>query len=130
MKSKKKLIIKIAAVTLAVILLCVGSFGGYLLYRFNCDISYSDYDYSLIYEQNAPSYDVSEDGKFTVLKINDTHFYNGTCEDDKHTLSYLKNVLKLNPLFYRGKPFIKYFLMASALFGDFVIWIACSGETH
>lgn len=93
MKSKKKLIIKIAAVTLAVILLCVGSFGGYLLYRFNCDISHSDYDYSLIYEQNAPSYDVSEDGKFTVLKINDTHFYNGTCEDDKHTLSYLKNVL-------------------------------------
>ena len=93
MKSKKKLIIKIAAVTLAIILLCVGSFGGYLLYRFNCDKSHSDYDYSLIYEQHAPSYDVGEDGKFTVLKINDTHFYNGTCEDDKHTLSYLKTVL-------------------------------------
>lgn len=74
MKSKKKLIIKIAAVTLAVILLCVGSFGGCLLYRFNCDKSHSDYDYSLIYEQHAPSYDVGEDGKFTVLKINDTHF--------------------------------------------------------
>lgn len=97
MKSKKKLIIKIATITLAVVLLCVGSFGGYLLYRFNCDKSF-DYrfvsnDYSNIYEQQTPTYDVGEDGKFTVLKINDTHFYNGTCEDDKHTLSYLKNVL-------------------------------------
>ena len=68
-----------------------------MLYRFNCDKS-SDYrfvsnDYSNIYEQQTPTYDVREDGKFTVLKINDTHFYNGTCEDDKHTLSYLKNVI-------------------------------------
>lgn len=97
MKSKKKLIIEIATITLAVVLLFVGSFGGYLLYRFNCDKSF-DYrfvsnDYSNIYKQKTPSYDVGEDGKFTVLKINDTHFYNGTCEDDKHTLSYLKNVL-------------------------------------
>jgi len=102
MKSKKKLIIKITAITLAIVLLCVASFGGYLLYRFNCDKS-SDYrfvsnDYSNIYEQQTPTYDVGDDGEFDVLKINDTHFYNGICEDDKHTLSDLKTILDKTPV--------------------------------
>ena len=102
MKSKKKLIIKITAITLAIVLLCVASFGGYLLYRFNCDKS-SDYrfvsnDYNNIYEQQVPTYDVGDDGEFDVLKINDTHFYNGICEDDKHTLSDLKTILDKTPV--------------------------------
>ena len=93
MKIRNKLLFRAIATALAVVLVGAGSFGGYLLYRFNCDKSYSDYDYSLVYEQQTPTYDVGDDGKFTVLKINDTHFYNGTCEDDKHTLSYLKTIL-------------------------------------
>ncbi len=96
MKNKKKRIIKIVAVLLAVTLLCVGVFGVYLLYRFNCDKSGSDHDYRAVYTQKAPTYDIGEDGKFIVLKINDTHFFNGVCEDDRQTLSYLKTVLENN----------------------------------
>ena len=102
MANKKKQIIKVIATILAVILLFVGSFGGYLLYRFNCDKS-SDYgfvsnDYNNIYEQQVPTFDVGNDGEFDILKINDTHFYNGICEDDKHTLSDLKSILDKTPV--------------------------------
>ena len=102
MVNKKKQIIKVVATILAVVLLFVGSFGGYLLYRFNCDKS-SDYgfvsnDYNNIYEQQVPTYDVGDDGEFDVLKINDTHFYNGICEDDKHTLFDLKTILDKTPV--------------------------------
>ena len=93
MANKKKQIIKIIAILLAVILLCVGSFGGYLLFRLNCDKSGSDNDYNAVYSQPVSTFDVGDNGEFDVLKINDTHFYNGTCEDDKHTLSDLKSIL-------------------------------------
>ena len=96
MDDKKKRIIKIIASLLALVLVCAGAFGCYLLYRFNCDKSGADYDYSTVYTQKTPTYDVGGDGKFTVLKINDTHFFNGTCENDVKTLDYLKTVLKNN----------------------------------
>ncbi len=96
MKSRKKRIIKIVACALAVILLCVGVFGGYLLYRFNCDKSDSKYDYNAVYSQQTPTYDIGEDGRFTVLKINDTHLFNGVSEDDSETLSFIDKALKEN----------------------------------
>ena len=98
MANRKKLITKIIAIVLAVVLLLAGSFGGYLLYRFNCDKSGSGNDYSAVYSQPVSTFDVGDDGEFDVLKINDTHFFNGTCEDDTHTLSDLKAILDKTPV--------------------------------
>ena len=97
MNSKKKLLVKLTAIVLAAVLAVLGCFGGYMLYRFNCNKSGSTNDYSAIYSQPLSSFDVGEDGKFDVLKINDTHFFNGTCEDDVHTLSDLKAILDRIP---------------------------------
>ena len=94
----KKTIIKAIAVVLAVVIVCGGAFGGYVLYRFNFngpkDLAHS---YEEIYNQNSITYDVGDDGKFTVLKINDTHFFNGTCENDKKTITDLKAILDKTP---------------------------------
>ncbi len=90
----KKKIIKIIATIMVVALICGGTFGGYVLYRLNFngpkDLVHS---YEKIYNQKSITYDVGGDGKFSILKINDTHFYNGTCENDRKTLSDLKVIL-------------------------------------
>ena len=98
MADRKRQIIKVTAIILAVVLLFVGSFGGYLLYRFNCDKSGSNNDYNAVYSQPVSTFDVGNDGEFDVLKINDTHFFNGTCENDRHTLSDLKAILDKTPV--------------------------------
>lgn len=94
----KKRIIKIIAVILVIAIVCGGAFGGYVLYRFNFnrpkDLAHS---YEEIYNQNSITYDVGDDGEFSVLKINDTHFYNGTCENDRKTMSDLKIILDKTP---------------------------------
>ena len=96
MKNRKKQVIKIVVTVLVVAVLCAGSFGGYLLYRFNCDKSGTNYNYNAVYSQQAPTYDVGDDGKFTVLKINDTHLFNGKTEKDGETLSLVKKALEDN----------------------------------
>ena len=94
----KKRIIKVIAVILAVALVCGGTFGGYIVYRFNFngpkDLVHS---YEEVYNQKHVTYDVGDDGEFSVLKINDTHFYNGTCENDRKTMSDLKTILDKTP---------------------------------
>ena len=94
----KKTIIKVIAVVLTVVLICGGAFGGYVLHRFNFngpkDLVHS---YDEIYNQKPVTYDVGDDGEFSVLKINDTHFYNGTCENDRKTMSDLKIILDKTP---------------------------------
>lgn len=94
----KKTIIKAIAVVLTVALICGGTFGGYILYRFNFngpkDLPHS---YEEVYNQKLVTYDVGDDGEFSVLKINDTHFYNGTCENDRKTMSDLKIILDKTP---------------------------------
>ncbi len=90
----KKKIIKVIAVILAVVLIGGGTFGGYILYRFNFngpkELAHS---YDEIYNQKPITYDVGDDREFAILKINDTHFYNGTCKNDKKTMSDLKIIL-------------------------------------
>ena len=98
MSNTKKIVLKLIAILLAVVLLVGGSFGGYLLYRFNCDKSGGKNDYNAVYSQPVSTFDVGDDGTFAVLKINDTHFFNGVCEDDKHTLSDLKTILDKTPV--------------------------------
>lgn len=94
----KKKIIKIITILLAIVLICGGSFCGYVLYRFNFnapkDLKNS---YDEIYNQSQITYDVGDDGKFSILKINDTHFYNGICKNDSKTLSALKIILDVTP---------------------------------
>lgn len=94
----KKTVLKIIAIISAVVLICGGTFGGYILYRFNFngpkDLAHS---YEEIYNQKSITYDVGEDGVFSILKINDTHFYNGTCEKDRKTMSDLKIILDKTP---------------------------------
>lgn len=94
----KKKIFKIIAILLAVVLVFGGTFGGYILYRFNFnrpqDLAHS---YDEIYNREQIIYDVGDDGEFAVLKINDTHFYNGTCENDAKTMEDLKIILDKTP---------------------------------
>ncbi len=94
----KKKILKIVAILLVIVLVCGGTFGGYVLYRFNFnapkDLAHS---YEEIYNQSQITYDVGADGEFRVLKINDTHFYNGTCENDAKTMTDLKDILDKTP---------------------------------
>lgn len=86
LKCKRKLIIKILAVILAVIIVIAGSFGGYVLYRFNCDKSNAQNSYEHVYNAPQVNLQTDENGIFRILKINDTHMLNGTCENDVKTL--------------------------------------------
>lgn len=97
MANKKKQIIRIIAILLAVVLLCVGTFGGYLLYRFNCDKSNATNSYDAVYSAEQVKLSTDDNGIFKILKINDTHFFDGVCEDDKHTLDDLKIILDKTP---------------------------------
>lgn len=96
-KSKKKIVLKVIAVVLAILLIALGSFGGYLLYRFNCDKSGAVNSYDLAYSAEQVKLSTDENGIFKILKINDTHMFNGTCNEDKHTLEYIKTVLDETP---------------------------------
>lgn len=94
----KKKLLKIIAIVLAVVLVCGASFGGYILYR--TKIYYPKglaHNYGDIFNYQKITYDVGEDGKFLVLKINDTHFLNGTCENDRKTMSDLEIILDATP---------------------------------
>lgn len=93
MKMKKKKIVRIILFFLVAVLLVTGCFGGYLLLRINGNRLTYTTDYNAIYTQPTASFDVGEDGAFTVLKINDTHFFNGTCDTDVHSMEDLRTVM-------------------------------------
>lgn len=95
--SKKKTIVKTISLVLVVMLIAVGSFGGYLLYRFNCDKSHAVNSYEEVYSTEQVKLATDADGIFKVLKINDTHFFDGVCENDRHTLEDLKAILDKTP---------------------------------
>lgn len=95
MKNKKK-IIKIIAIILAVLLVVAGSFCGYLIYRFNCDKSNAANSYEAVYTAEQVKLSADDNGIFKILKINDTHFFDGLCENDKHTLDDLEIILDKN----------------------------------
>ncbi len=96
---KKGTIKKIILLLLSVVLVFAISFGSYVLYRFNCNKLDDDglIFYEDIYTKENVTLNVSDDGKFRVLKINDTHFFNGTCENDVKTLESIEKVLDSTP---------------------------------
>jgi len=53
--------------------------------------------YDEIYNSKSVSLDITASNEFKILKINDTHFINGTCSKDKKTLDELKTVLNKTP---------------------------------
>ena len=96
-KSKKKLVLKITAVIMAVVFIAVSSFGVYLLYRFNCDKSNVTNSYDIVYSADQVKLSTDNNGIFKILKINDTHFFDGVCENDRQTLGDLKTILDKTP---------------------------------
>lgn len=96
-KSKKKLALKIIAAVLAVVIIFAGIFGGYVLYRFNCDKSNAQNSYEEVYNAPQVKLQTDENGVFRVLKINDTHMLNGVCENDVKTLEGIRAVLEEHP---------------------------------
>lgn len=92
-KSNKQLVIKVISIITAAVLLAAGSFCGYLLYRFNCDKSNTKNSYELVYNAKQVNMNTDENGVFRIIKINDTHMYNGTCENDKKTLEQIEKIL-------------------------------------
>lgn len=94
---KKKVVKKVCLSVIAVLLAVIICFGSYLLYRFNCDKSGIDDAYfDSIYSSDSISLNTSDD-VFRILKINDTHLFNGTCENDVKTLESIDAVLQSNP---------------------------------
>lgn len=53
--------------------------------------------YNEIYDSKNHSFDIAPNNEFRILKINDTHFINGTCDNDTKTLNGLKTVLNKTP---------------------------------
>ncbi len=96
MKSKVK---KIILSLLSIVLIFAVGFSSYVLYRFNCNKLDNDspISYEEIYTKENINLNIAEDGKFRVLKINDTHFLNGVCENDVKTLGGIKRVLDSTP---------------------------------
>lgn len=88
-KKMKRVILSIIALMISAALL----FGGYLMYRFNCNKSVGQLDYSTVISNEPIALDADENGVFSILKINDTHFFDGVCDNDIKTLDGIKSVL-------------------------------------
>ncbi len=93
MKKYKKIIISVISVVLVFAIgIC-----GYFATRFFGNTLESKHNYDEIYSAEQITVNTDEYGLYRVLKINDTHFYNGTCENDKKTLADLKIILDKTP---------------------------------
>lgn len=82
---------------MAIVMIAVVSFGGYLLYRFNCDKSNATNSYDAVYSADQVKLTTDDNGIFKILKINDTHLFDGVCDNDKYTLEDLRAILDKTP---------------------------------
>lgn len=94
--TKNRKILKIFVSIVIALAVAAAGFFGYVLYRFNCDKSGSDISYEQIYNSDSVSLDIAQNGIFKVVKINDTHLFNGICDNDVKTLEGIENVLNNN----------------------------------
>lgn len=96
MKAKRKKALKAIIAAISLLLCAAVIFSSFVLYRFNCDKSGSVNSYGDIYNKAPVALNVGGSGIFKVLKINDTHFFNGTCENDAKTLDGINRVISEN----------------------------------
>lgn len=93
MKKAKRVIITVFSVILSAAI----AFSGYIGYRLYLNKPETQNSYEEIYSRESISLDTDDNGILKILKINDTHFFNGTCENDKKTLDDLKAILDQTP---------------------------------
>lgn len=86
MKNVKK------TLSLLLVLLLIASLFGCTGKKYEITHSYDE-----IYDSKDIWFDVNDDGIYTIFKINDTHFINGTCKKDKQTLEEIKSALDSTP---------------------------------
>lgn len=90
---KFKAVKKAAAAILSLVLIVALTFCGYVFYRLYNDKSNSVNKYDEVYSEMSAHMEADENGYFSVLKINDTHLFNGICDNDEKTLAGIKKVL-------------------------------------
>lgn len=88
---------KVLLSLIAVVLAGVIAFGGYLGYRLFISAPETQHSYEEVYSQQQVVLNADDNGLLRVLKINDTHFFDGVCENDKKTLEDLKIILDRTP---------------------------------
>jgi hypothetical protein len=97
---KEKVTVRVVSRIIVVILAAMAAafcYGAYRHHRLNGEGTADSRSYEDVYAQEEITLDVADDGLFTILKMNDTHFLNGTCEDDQKTLAGLASVLDGTP---------------------------------
>lgn len=90
---KAKRIQKVFLSVIALIAAAALLIGGYFVYRFNSSKSDSNFTYDSIFSNEQITLNARDNGEFRILKINDTHFIDGVCENDVKTLDGIKSVL-------------------------------------
>lgn len=93
MRTQKNNTFKVLLIVGIIIALAGCALGAYVGGRVWTNKLPLEHDYDTIYSNGDYSLEVDENGIFNVLKINDTHFINGECENDKKTLEGIKKVL-------------------------------------
>ncbi len=93
MKKIKKILLSVISVLLAAVII----FGGYLGFRIYIYAPNVQHSYNEIYTQDAVVLNADSNGIVRILKINDTHFFNGVCESDAQTMIDLKVILAKTP---------------------------------
>ncbi len=93
MNKTKKIVVSVISIVIVVV---IGTLG-YFAFRFFGNTLESEHIYDEIYSAGQIKVNADENGIYRVLKINDTHFYNGTCENDVKTLNDIKVILDKTP---------------------------------
>lgn len=98
MENKKDIIKRLILLIVTLVFVIGALFGGSVLSRFYVDKSPNkDFSYESVFTADKLSLETDKDGLFRVLKINDTHFFNGTSENDVMTLELIRSVLDKTP---------------------------------
>lgn len=90
----KKNWIKVSIIILIVVALGGCAFGAYVGGRVWTNTLESQHEYSTIYSFDTIGIEKSDSAIFSVLKINDTHLFNGQTENDIKTIVGLENILE------------------------------------
>ena len=98
MENKKDVIKRVILLLVTLVFVGGALFGTSVLSRFYTDKSPNkDFSYEAVYTAEKLSLEADKSGALRVIKINDTHFFNGTSENDVRTLELIRSVLDKTP---------------------------------